>query len=476
MSPTGRYCAEPLSAAIGAGLPQRGSRAHAGPLATLALLTSLGCVSGAEATTSIVINTAQDPNLSFSLVGLRDAIAQANANPLYDSVISFAPGMTGKTITLHDGELDITRQVNIVGPGAGSLTISGNDASRIFHVIGPGKGSVGTVDVAVSGLTLTHGSSPANQGGGAIDVEGQASLYIQDSVISNSHAAVGAGIAMTGVWTKDILGKYDCFGDLTVERSVISGNSATLSGGGIVAGYCTRTRIYDSTLTGNAAYDYGGGMFVGSNSVYLHIAGSLITGNMAGGPASPVMGGAGIAVNNVYFGTIIQNSTISGNTALAEGGGIAILDTNGNTRIYSSTITGNYGYSFAGQGIASAGGTVTLVNSIVANNSSRFDDEDLAGTFASNHSLIKTPGSSASVSGSGNITGKDPQLGPLRDNGGSTLTMVPATTSPVIDTGTADSTIDQRGAPRPAGAGNDMGAVERQYPEQLIFRSGFNPP
>jgi hypothetical protein len=473
MSPIGHSCPKALAAAIGTGLPRRGDRVRAGVLATVALTAVLGCVNGAEATTSIVVNTDQDPNTFPYLTSLRDAIDQANANPLFDSVITFSAGMVGKTITLHAGELSITRYVRFVGPGAGKLTISGNDASRIFHIIGPGKASYGPVQVSISGLTLTHAASPAYQGAGAIDSEGQASLYIKDSVISSSHAAVGGAIAMTGVWAKDILGKYDCFGDLTVTRSVISGNSATLTGGGIVAGYCTRTHIYDSTISANSAYDYGGGLFAGGTAAYLEVATSLVTGNMVGGPASPVMGGAGIAVNNVYFGAVIRDSTITGNVALAEGGGLAIVDTNGNTKIYSSTISGNYGYSFAGQGIASAGGTVTLVNSIVANNSSRIDDEDLAGSFSSDHSLIKTPGAFASVSGLGNILGQDPQLGPLHDNGGPTLTLLPAATSPAINTGSADTAIDQRGSPRPAGPGYDMGAVERQYPEPLVFRSSF---
>lgn len=476
MSLIGHCCAKPLSAAIGTGLPQRGDRVRAGPLATLALTAVLGYVNGAEAATSIIVNTDQDPNTFPFLTSLRDAVDQANANPLFDSVITFSPGLVGKTITLHAGELSITRYVRFVGPGAGNLTISGNDASRILHIIGPGQGSYGPVAVSISGLTLTHAASPAYQGGGAIDAEGQASLYIQNSVISSSHAAVGAAIAVTGVWAKDILGKYNCFGDLTVTRSVISGNSATLSGGGISAGYCTRTHLYDSTIIGNSAYDYGGGLFAGGTAVYLGVATSLITGNMVGGQASPVMGGAGIAVNNIYYGTVIRDSTITGNIALAQGGGLAILDAKGNTKIYASTITGNYGYNLAGQGIASAGGTVTLGSSIVANNYSRVDDEDLAGTFYSDHSLIKTPGAYALVSGPGNILGQDPLLGPLRDNGGPTLTMLPATTSPVIDTGSADTTVDQRGSPRPAGASYDMGAVERQYPEQLVFRSGFDPP
>jgi hypothetical protein len=67
----------------------------------------------------------------------------------------------------------------------------------------------------------------------------------------------------------------------------------------------------------------------------------------------------------------------------------------------------------------------------------------------------------------------DPRLGPLRDNGGPTATMAPATGSPAIDAGAAFGlTADQRGAPRPsdfgaianAGDGTDIGAFEAQAP------------
>jgi hypothetical protein len=69
------------------------------------------------------------------------------------------------------------------------------------------------------------------------------------------------------------------------------------------------------------------------------------------------------------------------------------------------------------------------------------------------------------------ITGVDPQLGPLQNNGGPTQTMLPSDTSPLIDQGKAASglTADQRGDPRtvdngkskpPGGDGTDIGAVE----------------
>ena len=60
---------------------------------------------------------------------LRDAIGQANAAPGADT-ITF--GVTG-TITLAS-TIPILGPLTIQGPGAASLSISGNDAVRIFSI------------------------------------------------------------------------------------------------------------------------------------------------------------------------------------------------------------------------------------------------------------------------------------------------------------------------------------------------------
>src|SRR5688572_32044713 len=52
-------------------------------------------------------------------------------------------------IVLTSGELVITTNVTIVGPGPDVLTISGNSANRVFNVSG------GTV--AIAGLTIANG-------------------------------------------------------------------------------------------------------------------------------------------------------------------------------------------------------------------------------------------------------------------------------------------------------------------------------
>ena len=62
----------------------------------------------------------------------------------------------------------------------------------------------------------------------------------------------------------------------------------------------------------------------------------------------------------------------------------------------------------------------------------------------------------------GTVITLDPALGALADNGGPTLTQLPASSSPAIDATPCDTTItvDQRNISRPAGAACDLGAVE----------------
>jgi hypothetical protein len=78
------------------------------------------------------------------------------------------------------------------------------------------------------------------------------------------------------------------------------------------------------------------------------------------------------------------------------------------------------------------------------------------------HNLIKTCGLSNNASG--NITGVDPNLGPLKNNGGATLTMAPQAGSPAINAADTASqacpATDQRGVMRPQGGACDIGAVE----------------
>src|SRR5262249_10927171 len=51
--------------------------------------------------------------------------------------IAFTPSLIGDTITLTSGELVVNKSLDILGPGAAKLTVSGNDAGRVFNVVNP---------------------------------------------------------------------------------------------------------------------------------------------------------------------------------------------------------------------------------------------------------------------------------------------------------------------------------------------------
>src|SRR5437763_1521431 len=103
---------------------------------------------------------------------LRQAILGANAAPGAD-VIEFAPRVRG-TIALTSGQLSITDDLNIDGPGARRLAVSGSDASRVFSISGG-------VTATLADLTLTHGL--ADEGARAWNA---GNLTISQSVLSSN--------------------------------------------------------------------------------------------------------------------------------------------------------------------------------------------------------------------------------------------------------------------------------------------------
>jgi predicted outer membrane repeat protein len=292
----------------------------------------------------------------------------------------------------------------------------------------PGSTADGGV-LQISNSTIS--GNAGSDGGGIFFATSSAPSVIQDTVIQNNTARSDGG----GIYI------YQPSFDLTILRSTISGNTAGGDGGGIYA-YDTSggdINVDSSTISGNTATDDGGG-------IYLY--------------------GVSDDVN-------IVNSTISGNTASNRGGGIYAYYVGGAVNISFTTITGNT--AAAGGGITAYDATVNLDNSIVGNNTGGFyNDIEGDGTFNLTYTLLEDDNGSITTKkikadatindNGGNIFGQDPQLGPLADNGGPTLTHMPLPGSPVIDAGdpayTPPPAVDQRGLPRLVGAAVDMGSVE----------------
>lgn len=260
---------------------------------------------------------------------LRDAIAVANANPGHDMVM--LSGLSGE-ITLTEGDLDVdgTQPLDVVGPDASTLTISGdrngNDQhdytyqprggplvvgdSRIFDVDGTGTGAE-LDEFSVTGLTLADGvangvsgGDPVLESGGAIRAV-DAQVKVTDSVITDNLASQhGGGIAVDG--------------GLEMSGTELSDNRAFYHGGAI----------------------WGGGNGAGIWGATLAISDSTITGNEAGGDISDLVG-----------------QTAAGHAYGGKGGGLYLK---GQLDLQSVEISGNSALrvDYDGRGIGNAGGAV----------------------------------------------------------------------------------------------------------------------
>ncbi|HYU35007.1 MAG TPA: Calx-beta domain-containing protein [Thermoanaerobaculia bacterium] len=408
---------------------------------------------------------------------LRQAIADANTAPGAD-VVTFQTGLTG-TIALTSGQIDVHDSVDIQGPGAAVLTVSGSNASRVFYLYN----SAALLDVTISGLTVTGGN--ATIGGGIVDW-GE-TLLLHDMVLTGNNASdQGGALEVLAGFNSPLLPF-----DVTIRDCVLSGNTAV--NGGAVALYLDNgvafgtVLVEGSTITGNDASCDGGGILIPWHRGDVTIQTSTISGNDAGA------GGGGIWQGFFYLGSTltVRETTISGNTA-DHGGGLGVYYEYGTLLVENSTVSANQATGGAGGGVYVGyfygGDDVTLRHATIAGNSAvqgggvfaqvgqplldhtivadntAGSNPDLANGDASfdlRYSLVETPGTANVNDLVGNLFSQDPQLGPLQGNGGPTATLRQAVTSPVVDAGEpATLATDQRGVPRPGGVAVDIGAVE----------------
>ncbi len=438
----------------------------------------------------IVVNSIADTvNDNDGVTTLREAINQANADAGEDLIV-FDRSLfsTAQTITLSGTELDITHNLDIIAPrdpltGGDLVTVSGNNASRVFEI------ETGAT-VSIDGLIVADGSVRGDDGGG---IKNSGALTLDSSIVRNNSAfsdnsapymRYGGGIYNSGSLTVNnstinrnsrYNGLFSIDGNgggisnstsgiLNVNNSTISGNSANAGGGirndGIL-------NVSNSTISGNSA-ELGGGIFNGGT---LNVSNSTISGNSASGSGGGIFNG----------GTLnVSNSTISGNSASGSGGGIL---NHGKLTLAFSTFTLNQAnngggvYNFPGYTrytiLVQRPGSTNVRNTIIASNlnSASGVNPDVSGTFISNgYNLIGDSTGSLGFRATGDIVGTkdnpiDPVLAPLAFNGGSTQNFALLPDSPAIDAGDptildTDPTTDQRGFPRVSGGRADMGAFE----------------
>ena len=330
--------------------------------------------------------------------------------------------------------LCLSGRVTIIGDGAATTVLDGNKLDRVLFV------SADAI-ARIKGVTIRNGlqngfSFGVVGGGGGINNHGELTVT-ETAVIDNAADAFGGGLYNAGT--------------LTVLRSTISGNTQPLNageGGGIFNYVEAVLAVTDSTVSGNTAGANGGG--ISSFQGTVTISNSTLSANTAGG-----LGGAIANLGGNFLGRMaLTNTTISGNRSGSSGGGIY---NHFLTNLYlgSVTITNNTSGTEArgsGGGVSNAG-TLIFRNTLIAANN------DLAGDISAapdckadvaltslGHNLIQDT-MNCTVAGdlTGNITGQDPKLGVLTDNGGLTQTHALFAGSPAIDAGNPGGCTDEDG-------------------------------
>jgi CSLREA domain-containing protein len=411
---------------------------------------------------------------------LRAAVQEANALAGQDTILlqantTYLLTRVGIEEASLFGSLDISDSVDIVGAGPASTIVDGNGAvtnDRVFLVGTCNTNGCAPESIAVnmSGITIRHGHS-AGSGGG-----------LASSLVVGDKTAVTLTNCRIEDNTSDLTGGGIYAGAaITLTGSVAAGNTAVQGGG---AFFALHTVITDSTFTGNTSGGNGGGIVLWN---YGRINRSTISGNRA-----HAEGGGIYSVTSASpspYQLFIVNSTISGNGSDGVGGGLR--NTNGGANLLNVTIAGNTantdrsGSDGVGGGVANAGNaTLTLVNSIVANNSALVSNSlftvlnDCTGTIASlGFNIVRY----ATCTVAGNYSTDAVQFGPFGYNGGPTQTLPLLAGTGGIDAGDpagctddigAGLDTDQRGLPRPVGAACDLGAYEVQ--PDVIFENGFD--
>ncbi|HJW39422.1 MAG TPA: right-handed parallel beta-helix repeat-containing protein, partial [Candidatus Udaeobacter sp.] len=207
-----------------------------------------------------------------------------------------------------------------------NCVVSGNSSGGLVndvyhHPPNDPIGSPGSMTIADSMISDNSGPGVSNVGG---------FLMVLDSTLSGNSAgqALDGGGIISGTLFKTPA-------SVTLINSTVSGNSAPGFGGGIAVGYWGAT-IVNSTISGNSAGDSGGGL-AGS---FVTIMNSTISGNSAGDRGGGILGWADI-----------RNSTLSGNSA-SSGGGIYNY---GGLQITNTILNAGA----LGENIFNQGGTVT---------------------------------------------------------------------------------------------------------------------
>ena len=173
----------------------------------------------------------------------------------------------------------------------------------------------------------------------------------------------------------------------------------------------------------------------------------------------------------------LTNVTVHGNSAAGSGGGVRLRGTGTTVVLANATITSNQadtnhgGNSFGGGVDVGSSSTMTMRNTVIADNTTGGVANDCHGVLTSQgHNLLREITGCTFTPAGTDLVAVAPDLGALQDNGGATNTRLPGAGSPLLNAGdpgvpgsggTTCAAVDERDFGRPAGPTCDIGAVER---------------
>ncbi len=203
-----------------------------------------------------------------------------------------------------------------VDPALDQTTLNGTSGHSVFEI-------EGTSHVTLTNMVLTGAELRDDQSGGGIYFGGQGSLSLYAMWVFDNRAGYGGGIDVSPSGTTT----------LELRASTVSGNTATVSGGGIrIEGDTTLTTPhaageFDIYIAQNAALGqgdigYGGGVEVLGPAVANISAVVDLNSAPYGGGIAAIAGPNGAASVNLFTTDPGAPVTIYGNVASATGGGV----------------------------------------------------------------------------------------------------------------------------------------------------------
>lgn len=285
---------------------------------------------------------------------LRDAIAQANANPGLDEIRFDVKGL------LPVGQpLDITDDLNIIGPGSDQLELEGGNFDRVFNIFDPAVLENGSpVDVfsaSISGVTISNGQAPYYdyQGtryfydaGGILALE--VDLRLDDVTFRNNYGAAGGAV----YFRADLVGDGPLPPTIEVRDCHFENNTAIAAGGGLLIADTGREAVVErSSFSGNVSLIGLPTDARAGQRQHWRDQARLPNLRQPNGIAGLLPGGGGFSSSDLDHEVALLDSRFEGNSAYLGGAIRSSAADGGGIRLERSTLHDNF--ALLGGGIGS---------------------------------------------------------------------------------------------------------------------------